>query len=524
MTTLKLHSKLVAALLMVAFFCAACDVPDISEFTRQSAEMTRGIRKGVKDTENVIKTAAVRDDLFSDNTRAALEQNLKNYQESVKPTNAALDALDAYLEALNALAQANKKSGENAAALVTSVGNLVNAVSGLTFASSVVNVATGLGTLLEKFRTAKDFKKRVNLAAEIVEGRYDEKRDSSGNIVADEKGKPVMVKACGGDAEDQVTVAGQTIKELLSRILKDPNLTEDYIKALKKLSPREQREQLIADRKMTENEGQTVKAAETKIASFGCGVIDFIKFNVKDLKTINLAVSAEMFTNAREKNRVILGFYENIVANDRRIQNALDRILDYKALIPRINEQVANNADLQAVKSKITLKNTLTSIFMLDSEIETAVLKALRGCPDCGQMLTVVQTLTDRAHCDATCRHNLEVMLQNTTRDEFNKTNSLIEQILDTKAIVLFDQNERYLTELARIRPFYESVGAELKSMKDKQDQLDALLDSSLRALDTWARTHANLRVAVNTKRPLTVSNLASSVREIWSIVNPESK
>jgi hypothetical protein len=60
--------------------------------------------------------------------------------------------------------------------------------------------------------------------------------------------------------------------------------------------------------------------------------------------------------------------------------------------------------------------------------------------------------------------------------------------------------------------------------MKEKQDQLDALLDSSLSALDAWAETHANLRVAVNTKKPLTVSKLASKVREIWGIINPEKK
>src|SRR5262245_11505326 len=136
--------KLISFLLIVAILCTACHVPDISEFTTQSAEMTRGIRRGVTDTESVIKTAIARDDLYSDDTIAALRKDLKKYQEAVKPTGATLDALDAYLEALNALAQANKKSEENSAAVVTSVSNLVSAVSALPLAGSVVTVATGL--------------------------------------------------------------------------------------------------------------------------------------------------------------------------------------------------------------------------------------------------------------------------------------------------------------------------------------------------------------------------------------------
>jgi predicted nuclease with TOPRIM domain len=135
-----------------------------------------------------------------------------------------------------------------------------------------------------------------------------------------------------------------------------------------------------------------------------------------------------------------------------------------------------------------------------------------------------LKTPTDRARCDATCRRNLELAIQQMTRQEFDKSDSLIEPILDKKAAELFKQNESYLAELERIKPTYEQVSAELKSVKDKQDQLDTLFDSGVRALDTWAKTHANLRVAVNTKRPLTISNLASNVRDIWAIVDPATK
>ena len=200
MLMVKGRLKLIPLLLIAAIFCAACDIPDLSEFTKQSAEMTRGIRTGVKDTESVIKTAAERSDLYSDTTRTKLKKDLKTYQQAIKPTVDSLDALDSYLEALNALSQANKKSEENSKAAVNAVSNLVTAVSGLTFASSAVNVASGLVTLAERFRTARDFKKRVNLAAEIVEGSFKEQVDSAGNKVLDAKGKPILVKKCSGKA------------------------------------------------------------------------------------------------------------------------------------------------------------------------------------------------------------------------------------------------------------------------------------------------------------------------------------
>ena len=105
--------KLLTILLIVTVFGAGCEIPDLTEFTKQSAEMTRGIRTGVKDTEGVIKTASERNDLFSDKSRSKFRQELKSYHEGLKPTLEALDGLDAYLDALNALAQAQKKSTEN---------------------------------------------------------------------------------------------------------------------------------------------------------------------------------------------------------------------------------------------------------------------------------------------------------------------------------------------------------------------------------------------------------------------------
>lgn len=519
MSRLKQSSKLIAVVLIVLIFLTACEVPDISKFTDQSSEMTRGIRKGVKDTESLLKAASERDDLYSDATIDKIESQLKNYRRAVKPTVGALDGLDAYLEALNALSQANKKSGENASAAVAAVGNLVNAVTGFTVAGATVNIATGLLTLAEQFRTARDFKKRVTLAAEIVEG-VRPATDDNGKLRKDENGRLIFLRACTDDANEPIIKASKQIRDIAEPVLK--SLNDDQKKALNAVPPEKKWEHLHSSGILNDGDFATITSAVAVIDKYHCGVIDFIKFNIQDLKKINEAVSQTMYTNAREKNRVVLGFYESIVANDRRIQNELERILNFKALIPLINQYVNNGADAQAVRSKLTLKNTLDSVFILDPEIETSVMDRIMKCgADCGEMLSILQISTDRSSCDDACRRALADTVGRITRPQFDRSTGLIEALLDEKAPSLFEQNKRYLADLARIKPSYDVVNSELNAMKDKQNQLDALLDSSLTAMDAWAETHANLRVAVNTKKPLTASKLASKVREIWAIINP---
>jgi hypothetical protein len=511
--------KLIAILLIATIFSAACDVPDISEFTKQSAEMTRGIRKGVKDTETVIKTAAQRADLFSDTTRTRLKKDLKDYQGGMKPTIEALDALDGYLEALNALAQANKKSEENSKAAVNAVTSLVTAVSGFTFASSAVNVATGLVTLAEQFRTSRDFKKRVNLAAQIVEGAYKPKLDAAGNSILDEKGKPISVKACTGKAEDRITRAAGTIKTLVTGAMN--GLTDDQRKELEPMTPHERRVRLKALNRLTDAQYQNITNAESEITSFGCGVIDLIKFNVKDLKEINLNISTRMLSNAREKNRTVLGFYDAIEKTDRRIQHELQTILNYKTQVVFIKELEATSGSPSSIlDAKILLKSHADDLFVGDGQLKNDVVQALTQCgAACGN----IQNFLDFDLCD-TCRDAFVIVINGISKSEFDRSNGHIEKVLEDRAAILSEQNSKYLEELKRITPAHSLVVAELGLIDQKQDQLDQLLEASISALDSWTKTHANLRVAVNTKKTLTVGQLTSKVREIWSIINPETK
>ena len=520
---------LTTILVIVSLFFTACDIPDIAKFTEQSSEMTRGIRKGVKDTESLLKTASERDDLYSDATITEIEKELKNYRAAMKPTLAALDGLDGYLEALNALSQANKKSGENARAAVTSVSNLVTAVSGFEIGGTTLNIATGLVALAEQFRTARDFKKRVTLAAEIVEG-IRPLLDKNGKQVKDENGQPAFVRSCKGDANDKIIEASKTIREKAEAALTKHPLRDDQRKQLS-TKPAEKWNQLLEWGILETADYKSITDAMKVIDDYHCGVIDFIKFNVQDLRNINDAVAGTMYRNAREKNRVVLGFYENIVANDKNVQTVLDEILSFKALVPVINRYVDNKADTRAIATKISLKQTVDSLFNDDSEIATAVKEKIKACgaDACGQMSALLElpSINSCKPNDKECRKDLSDKLNanivHTNRTQWDKSVSLIATILDAKATTLYEQNEMYLTELGRIKPSYEMVQGELTAMKNKQNQLDALLDSSLSALDAWAETHANLRVAVNTKKPLTVARLASKVKEIWAIVNPES-
>jgi soluble cytochrome b562 len=519
MPMVKARLKLIPILLITAILCAGCDIPDLSEFTKQSAEMTRGIRKGVKDTESVIKTASESTDLFSAATRTRLKKDLKDYRSGMKPTVEALDALDSYLEALNALAQANKKSEENSRAAVNAVTNLVTAVSGLTFASSAVNVASGLVTLAEQFRTSRDFKKRVNLAAVIVEGAYKPKLDSSQNPVLDENGKQILVKACTGKAEEEITVAAGRIKKLVDAAMN--GLSDPELKELEPLTPHERREKLKTLNKLSNAQYDQITNAESTIGSFGCGVIDLIKFNVKDLKEINLAISERMLSNAREKNRTVLGFYDSIEKTDRRIQHELETLLNYKTQVVFIKElEATGGSPTNILDAKIVLKTHADDLFVSDAQLKNDIVQALT---DCGAACGNFQGFLDFDLCD-TCRDPFVVVINGISKPNFDRSNGHIEKVLEDRAAVLSDQNSKYLDELKRITPAHSLVIAELLSMDQKQDQLDQLLGASISALDTWAKTHANLRVAVNTKKPLGVAQLASKVREIWSIIDPEKK
>lgn len=516
----RFFSKLLPIVLICSIFSTACDVPDISKFTEQSAEMTRGIRKGIKDNDSLIKTASEREDLYSPETIAKLKENLKQYRAATKPTVGALDALDAYLDSLNALAQANKKSGENAGAAVNSVTSLVTAVTGFAVAGSVVNIATGLATLAEEFRTSRDFKKRVTLAAEIVEGVHPV-YDENGKQKKDKDGRVLFVSNCTEDAKGPISKAGNTIRTISEPILK--GLSANEAKQLKDAPVDKKWETLNSLHKFQGNEFSDIKNAEQTVNDFGCGVIDFIEFNIDDLKAINLNVSRSLLDNITEKDRTVFAFHDSLLKSRKDIQDKLLSIQVAKNLVPRINEYRALNVDAETIVARqVTFKNTLDDLFLLDPPLKAALIDSLNKCGEakCGKIVELLKKDATLANCNAQCLGALKQGFRDMTADQFDSSNAIILPILDTRRRELNDEDGKYRADLERIDPQFKTVTAEIASIKTKRDQLDSLLDSSMSALDSWKEAHANLRVTVNTKQTLTVAKLASKVREIWAIIN----
>jgi len=523
MSKIELFSKFVPVLLIVSILFAACDVPDISKFTEASAEMTSGIRQGVKETDTILLSASRRDDLFSAKDIGKVSELHTNYQKTLKPTVKVLESIDSYLEALNALALANKKSEENSRAAVNAVGELVSAVSGITFAETTINLAAGVITLLEKLRTEKAFKKRVELVDQIMNGG-----DANGNKPCTQDPNGILTKKIWGQVdiidpavkaarevfEHQLKYNIAIINRKIGKLKEDKNTSQVEAEKLKidekidkEVKARESNEEEfkaeisnLYAKKIAILTNAQKKKIEDEVGGSKCGVIDLLKYNIEDLRAIHNSVSKKLYNGTRSKNITVISYHNSILANDGRVQIELQHILDYKRLNLRLNESVYLGDSVPKIDEiKLTIKNTTDSIFILDSKLQFKICS------------TIVR-------CTAENKIRESEFLTNLSRD-----NGKITEELEKREVELIEENKRFTADLQRITPAYNQVMAELKQIKDKQKQMDALFESSGEALDTWAETHANLRVTLNTKKPLTVSRLVSKVKEIWSILKPET-
>ncbi|MDQ3179041.1 MAG: hypothetical protein M3Q33_00830 [Acidobacteriota bacterium] len=509
MLKLKKYSKIIPLILIVSILFTACDVPDISKFTEQSAEMTRGIRKGVKDTGDILQLASQRKDLISNDTdRAQFKKYAQQYQTVMKPTLATLDSLDGYLEALNALSQANKKAGENSKAVVDSVGGLVTAVSGITLADSAVKIATGLLTLTEQFRTARSFKKKVNKAAEIVEGRF-LKKVTYPMVEGKQRESVEYIKKCTDDKKALIETASVNLDTEIKNIEAEPIPSTAKIEKIE----------------------AAVKTTDDKVFDYGCGVIDLLKFTMQDLQKINKITLDLLVVNLKDNKKATTEFHDSIVENDTTTQRELTAILKYKNLLSIIKENEYNSiAADKILGNKRRVRKNLEQLFMMDASLETAILTELTKCDDspkkeqCQYMKEFINFRCKFANEDEeiACNNNLDALNIKIGKDRFDVGNGYISVVLEARATQLYAENKMYLAEKERIKPDYTVATDEIKALEERQKQLHKLLGSSIDALEVWAKTHANLRVAVNTNKPLTVSALAAKVKEIWAIIEPE--
>src|SRR6185436_19582696 len=126
-------------------------------------------------------------------------------------------------------------------------------------------------------------------------------------------------------------------------------------------------------------------------------------------------------------------------------------------------------------------------LFKDDAQLRIKISDELHECKTaCGRM----QEFFDKDLLCLTCEATAVELLDNISKSEFDTTNGRIDPILENRAAKLYEQNSMYLEELKRITAAHTLVIADLKSITDKQDQLDKLHETSMSALDAWAKSH----------------------------------
>ncbi|MGI8639878.1 MAG: hypothetical protein ACR2MG_07975 [Pyrinomonadaceae bacterium] len=535
MLKIKLLYKSVPIFLIVSILLTACKIPDISQFTEASAEMTRAIRMGVTETDSILENASNRDDLFGEETES-IQTSLKSYREATAPTLKTLKGLDAYLEALNALATAQKKSGENAEAAVTSVANLAAEVNVIKIPETAIKLGTGLLALAEVLRTERDFKKRVILTERIVNGgsadstkpcttntfelmeiRTREFLDTinpengtkKGSAAIDAKLKDDIkkldddIKTLMDENEQIKTKIEQATGEVLISNLKDKKAEiDDKITVLneEKKSTQDKAEQKKTD--LYNNTFVKLPSAERtnlekNVGSDSCGVIDLLKINVKYLKKIYNSVATNLYRKTSNKNRILISYHDNVVLNDTRVQRELNDILQYKQKVFELS-QYRNTITLGILP---TSAETNQEIENKEKEIE----QKLNSVYVANSSLQV--TIKGKCQSDEVCKGE--------TKNTAPVHQRIINAELDARELFLLDLNKRYTDDLQRINPAYTKVMVDLKQIKDKHQQMLKVFDGILEALDTWGETHSNLRDSLTAKKPFTAARLFSDVRFI---------
>lgn len=500
MSKVKLSSKIIPFVLIASFLFTSCDVPDISEFTTQSAAMTAGIRKGIKDTGLRIKTASTKEELFLPDTITGFKERSKEYDELMKPSLKTLDAVDEYLETLNAIAQANKDSEANAKAIVGSVDNIITAASSLispfSLPGEVVKIATGLVALGEKFRTAREFKKTVNLAADIVEGRYGEK--ARNKIVDGKKVQTiVVVKLCTDQTEGKFREISSRMAEKFKEINETAGLT---------IRQKEDRKRVARN------------TAEVETSALGCGVMDLLKFTIRDLKKINEKVSVVTESDVASDNQDILRFYANMKQNEKLTKKEIFLIERYKIQASVINDRRIGGSKLFEAKEQI--KSVLKLLFETNAQLKNDIIAKINGCEltgKCRGMRAFV--IYEGVIFENPAFVNLVGAIPD---DKFFWGNHAIESFLSNRNSQLLEEQRAFKEKRELNAADFDAVNSELRKIQEERKTLDDALDKSAEALDTWVQTHAKMRLAIETNTKVSIGTFAAKVRELLAIIQPK--
>jgi hypothetical protein len=529
MSKIKLFSKVVPFVLIVSIVFTACDVPDISEFTTNSAEMTRGIRKGIKDTGETLETASKKTDLFLPKTIEDFGELSKKYSKIMEPTVETLNALDEYLDMLNALAQANRKSEENAKAAVGAVSSLITTASKLfIFAPSaagdafavpdkIVQISTGLLSIGEQFRTAKSFKDRVTLSARIVEGAY---KDEVKVVEVDGVRKEVTEskKVCTQEAKQQIKIASNDLDAAINKINTNP-----------RYSPARTAELIKSEE----------QSSSIRVSRFGCGIIDLLKFTVQDLKLINTKILSLTEANLTGRHKVVLELKGNFDRNNARVRKGVNQTLTYTESIETIRNleieyaakrNITEQEKKDLLDFKIGVLDILRELFILDPGFKRAVTAEIKKCEmtmtcsGMGEFINFPPRKDDTEAADLAYDKQLGSLLDRRIgAQRFEIGNQAIEAMIEKRARAVADRNEIYRIEEERLKPDYAAAASELNEIKARQTRLNKAFNESVEALDLWTLTHAKLRVTLTTKKPFSVARFVSKVKTLMALFEPKA-
>ena len=453
-------TKRIALFLAITLFLSACgEIPDISKFAEASGAMTSVIRKGVTQTDELMGAAVAEPTLLK--AQDDLTASRANFRAAVKPTLITLDAIDGYLDALQAIAVAHKKSAEHSEALVSAVGNVVTAATGLvtgTAGLQLPRVALNIGEFVvehyERLRLEKDFKKRVNLVAEIMEGEK--------------------------DAEGEVVHEG-VIDLLKYNLIALKDINRKVSSAM--LTSIEKRDKVI-----TQYHDQ-IKKNDHRVQLVLAGILEY-KNIITDATGFSAQTNQELDLNLailRNEYDSKLAAAPNQVERDRLVIERNKKIED-------LRKQAEEKIESRKKREKSQLNSQFAFLTMEDAGLAPLKAKVDQAGDAC---LGSDQELCRRA---------------------------IIIEGLEQREASLLVQTNALTADLQRINPAYiEAIGYANK-VNERREALDALLDKSLSALDAWADTHAKLRMTLNTRQPLITTRLISVVREMLDIIKPEEK
>lgn len=264
------------------------------------------------------------------------------------------------------------------------------------------------------------------------------------------------------------------------------------------------------------------KARDEWLANAGgnfCGVIDIIKLNVEELNNIQQSALILLYSNTEDDNKSLLRYYNNILTNDRRVQSEIGLILDYKNQRERLKELKFRVAEPKLPGEKDEAFEAKKASFQKRMiSVESRVVSTL---DDIAVMDDVIKVLVDGKikESDDRCNCGQETSKTKIERHRQVKLLPVFVSALEARERELLVENARLIDELNRVETLHKSVTDQLNKIKSKQKEMTSLFESMTAALDTWGETHSSLRVALNTKQPLTAARLFSKAKEILEIL-----